>query len=108
MRDACLQAKYFAPETSCPATDTAASSDPTKIVYSPQESVHTDASCLCAGQVCHANGTLAVMDTTALHPTCYFPYRQLAAFKSLASLALDYCLPNSQVTSHSCLLVSAC
>ena len=60
-----------------------------------------------AGQVCHANGTLAIMDTTALHPTCYFPYRQLAAFKSLASLALDYCLPNSQVNSHSCPLLLA-
>ena len=53
-----------------------------------------------AGQICHPNGTLAVMDTSALRLTCHFPYRQLAAFHDLASLALDFCWPNSQVISH--------
>ena len=60
---------------------------------------------MCAGQVCHANGTLAVMDTMALRLTCYFPYRQLPAFKSLASLALDSRLPSPLVTSPLCLTI---
>lgn len=33
------------------------------------------------------------MDTTKLSLTCHFPYKQLAAFQSLESLALDFCRP---------------
>ena len=33
------------------------------------------------------------MDTSKLSLTCHFPYKQLAAFQSLESLALDFCRP---------------
>ena len=100
MQDALMRAKSVAPVGICAAIEIAFSRHP---FQGPPKTVRSDARQLCVGQVCFANGTLAVMDITALHATCYFPYRQLAAFKSLASLALDFCPPNSQVTSPLCL-----
>lgn len=57
-----------------------------------------------AGNVCHSNGTLAVLDTRQLKLYCHFPYPELAAFKSLNSLSLEFCRPVLVIHPfHTCL-----
>ena len=46
--------------------------------------------CLSAGSLCHANGTLAVLDTTVLDLHCNFPTQALANLTSLSSLVLQF------------------
>ena len=56
-----------------------------------------------AGQACYSNGSLAVLDTSTLRLSCDFPYRQLAAFQSLASLSIGFfCRPRSYVSHPTC------
>ena len=48
----------------------------------------------CAGSLCHANGTLAVLDTTVLDLHCNFPYQALSNLTSLSSLVLQFSRPD--------------
>ena len=63
--------------------------------------------CLSAGSLCHANGTLAVLDTTVLDLHCNFPTQALANLTSLSSLVLQFSRPD-QVTPCSPLIAHGC